>query len=670
MGPRLQSVVFVWLTAAILFCFGCSGAKQNSRQTNLDTTRANGSLAAPASAASPRSEATAIADRPEHARAKVPVTANDPQWGSVDAPVTIVEFSDFQCPFCRVVNPTLENLKRKYGPDRLRVVFKHNPLPFHQFARPAADTAAAVTALGGSSAFFAFHDLAFANQHNLTSENLESFAQTAGVALPALRAELQSGKAGAKVDDDLRVAREAGITGTPAFRINGVTVSGAQPLEKFVAVIDEQLAAAEQLRRAGTPPRAVYAALTDKNFTAPPPSRDEEEEAEDESQIWKLPVAADDPVRGPRDALVTVVMFSDFQCPFCKRVEGTIEELRRLYPKDLRVVWKDNPLPFHPRAKPAALLALAVYRARGNDAFWKLHDGLFASVPKLEDADLEALVKEQGLPASWVQAALKNDKLSARIDESVELAADFGARGTPHFFINGRRLAGAQPLEKFQKLIEEELTRARALSANGTPPPKLYAELVKDGKGPPPPETKEIAARAGAASRGAPNAPVVIQVFSDFQCPFCKRVEPTLRELEQEFKGSLRIVWRHYPLPFHKQAQGAAEAAEEVLAQKGPTAFWKYHDMLFEAQQAPGGLERTTLDFLADQLGIDMARFTTALDTHAHRAKVDADADAATQSGINGTPAFVINRYYLSGAQPAPAFRKLIKLALKDRPRP
>lgn len=668
MRHRLHPVAIAWLTAAFLFCLACSGAKQASLPKTLDATVPGGSVAPTTGSRS--TEATAPQDRPEHAQAKVPVTAADPQWGSVDAPVTIVEFSDFQCPFCRIVNPTLESLKQKYGPDRLRLVFKHNPLPFHEFARPAADTAAAVSALGGSRAFFAFHDLAFANQQSLTSENLESFAQTAGVTLPELRAELQSGKARAKVDDDLRVAREVGITGTPAFRINGVTVSGAQPLEKFVAVVDEQLAAAEELRRAGSPPRAIYAALTNKNFSAPPPPPRSDEEEEDDSQVWKLPIAADDPVRGPREALVTLVVFSDFQCPFCKRVEGTLEELRRLYPKDLRIVWKDNPLPFHPRAKPAALVARAVYRARGNDAFWKLHDALFASVPKLEDADLEALVKEQGLPASTVQAALKNDKLSARIDESAELAADFEARGTPHFFINGRRLTGAQPLEKFQKLIDEELARARGLIDKGTAAPQLYAELIKDGKGPKPPETKEIAVPAGAASRGNPNAPVVIQVFSDFQCPFCKRVEPTLLELEQEFKGSLRIVWRHYPLPFHKQAQGAAEAAEEVLAQKGPTAFWKYHDRLFEAQQAPGGLERTTLDFLADQLGLDMARFTAALDSRAHQAKVDADAASATQSGINGTPAFLINRYYLSGAQPAPAFRKLIKLALKDRPHP
>jgi protein-disulfide isomerase len=363
-------------------------------------------------------------------------------------------------------------------------------------------------------------------------------------------------------------------------------------------------------------------------------------------------------------------MFSDFQCPFCKRVEATLDELRRLYAKDLRIVWKDNPLPFHARAKPAALVARAVYRARGNDAFWKLHDALFESSPKLEDADLESLAKEQGVPATAVQAALKSDKLGAKIEESVDLADDFDAPGTPQFFINGRRLSGAQPLDKFRALIDAELVRARQLAGKGTPREGLYAQLIKDGKGPRGPETKEIAVPSGAASRGNPNAPVVIQIFSDFQCPFCKRVEPTLSELEQEFKGSIRIVWRHYPLPFHKQAQAAAEAAEEVLAQKGASAFWKYHDLLFEAQGAPGGLERTTLDFLADQLGLDMARFTAALDNHVHQTKVDADADAATDNGINGTPAFLIGRYYLSGAQPAAAFRKLIKLALKERARP
>src|SRR6187402_3263671 len=106
--------------------------------------------AQPAPGAGPSSESLSLAsspDRPEHALAKVPVTPADPQWGNVDAPVTLVEVSDFECPFCARVQPTLEALKRHYGPQQLRLVWKHRPLPFHQSARPAHEVAAAVQML-------------------------------------------------------------------------------------------------------------------------------------------------------------------------------------------------------------------------------------------------------------------------------------------------------------------------------------------------------------------------------------------------------------------------------------------------------------------------------------------------------------------------------------------
>ncbi len=610
--------------------------------------------------------------RPEHEQAKVPVSPADPQWGNVDAPVTLVEISDFQCPFCSRVQPTLAKLKQKYGPSQLRLVWKHNPLPFHDHARPTHDVSAAIYMLAGTDAFFKFHDLVFANQQDLTPTNLEAWAGQVGVTSAALFGWLQAGKPAAKVEQDMQLARDLGASGTPAFRINGVTLSGAQPVEYFEAVIDEQLAAAKQLTLAGTAPRLVYAALTNKNVEIPSPSEASAKRAadEDENKVWNVPVAPDDPVRGPRDALVTIVQFSDYECPFCKRVEQTLTEVLKLYPKDVRVVWKDNPLAFHPRAKPAALFSRFVYQKQGNDAFWRLHDALFENQASLEDEDFEELAKKQHIAWPPVRAALGREKLPPKLQESMALASDFQARGTPHFFINGRRLSGAQPVDAFAKLIDEELAKARALVEAGTPRGKVFAALMKDAENPPPPESKQIALRADSASRGLATAPVVIQMFSDFQCPFCQRVEPTLAELEKDLKGSIRIVWRHLPLPFHEHAQLAAEASEEVLAQKGPTFFWDYHDALFEAQGEPAGLSRDNLGRLAFKLGVDMARFDAALDKHVHAAKVSADATLANQAGINGTPAFVINDYYLSGAQPADAFRKLINLALKNRKKP
>jgi protein-disulfide isomerase len=375
-------------------------------------------------------------------------------------------------------------------------------------------------------------------------------------------------------------------------------------------------------------------------------------------------------VRGPKDALVTVVLFSDFQCPFCKRVEDTLNEIRKQYEKDVRIVWKDNPLPFHPRAKPAAVFARFAFQKKGHEGFWNVHDDLFASAPALEDSDFETIAKKRGLPWAPLAALLASDKPNLKIEDSIEVAAAYQARGTPHSFINGRRLSGAQPLEAFKQLIDAELLKARGLVERGTPRAKIYAELMKTAESPPLPEKKHVALRADAATRGPAKAPIVIQIFSDFQCPFCQRVEPTLAELEKEQKGAIRLVWRHLPLPFHQYAELAAEASEEVLKQKGAAAFWSYHDDLFAAQGIDGGLARENLEHLAEKHGADMTRLRQAIDTHEHRAKVQADADAASKAGINGTPTFLIDDYILSGAQPLPAFRRLVKQALKDRAKP
>jgi protein-disulfide isomerase len=607
---------------------------------------------------------------PDQSAASVPVSSKDPQWGKPNAPVTIVEISDFQCPFCSRVGPTIKQIKDKYGPDKVRVVWKHNPLPFHKQARPAHEAAATVFALGGSDAFWKFHDSAFANQQGLSDENFEKWAAEAGVDRAKFKAAYASKKYAAKVDEDLAMSKKVGATGTPAFRINGVTLSGAQPVEKFTEVIDAQLAEAKKLVASGTKPSDVYVTLTNKNQVAQPaqPDKPKPDAEEEDKSVWKVLVQDDDPVRGPKDALVTMIVFSEFQCPFCKRVEDTLKQVSEAYPQDVRLVWKDNPLPFHPRAKPAATLARMVYKQKGEKAFWETHDALFASQPKLEDEDLKGIAEKAGLKWDDVKSAIDGNKFGEKIDGSVELANDVQARGTPHFFINGVRLSGAQPLDAFKKAIDEQLAKAKALVAKGVPKAKVYEELMKDAKGPPPPEKKEIPAPdAQSPIKGPASAKVTIQIFSDFQCPFCKRVEPTLAELEKEYGGKIRFVWRHMPLPFHADAPLAGQAAQEAFAQKGNSAFWKFHDKLFEAQgSGDDAIKRPALEKIAQDLGLNMDKFKAALDGGTHKAKLDADTKIGNDAGINGTPAFVINGYYLSGAQPTAAFKKLINRALKD----
>jgi protein-disulfide isomerase len=600
-----------------------------------------------------------------HASSPVPIGDDDPVWGKADAPVTIVEISDFECPFCSRVEPTISRIKQEYGQDKIRVVWKNNPLPFHKSARPAADAAVTVQALGGD--FWKFHDLAFANQKDLTPENLQKWAVASGVDGAKFKEAFDSKKFAPKVDKDLAVSRQLGARGTPAFRINGKTLSGAQPYEKFKEIIDEQLAAADALAKTGVSRGKVSLELTKKNYTATPEAQQQPDKPQapppEDTTIWKVPIAENDPVRGPNDALVTIVEFSDFQCPFCSRVEPTLTKLVEEYPADVRIVWKDNPLPFHQNAKPAAELARFAFEKGGNKGFWAAHEALFEGQKNLDESGLQEIAKKLGL--NWEQAnkAIKDEKFQEKIDESTDLAMDFEARGTPHFFINGRRLSGAQPYEKFKEVVDAQLVLAKSLTGKGVARDKVFRELMKTAKSPQEPEKKDVPAPTkDNPFQGPENAKIVIQEFSDFQCPFCSRVNPTVEQILKEYPKEVKVVWRNMPLPFHPDAPLAAEAAHEVFVQAGNKGFWKYHQKLFANQSA---IKRPDLEKYAEELGLDMTKFKAALDNHTHKAAIDKDVDAAKQAGVSGTPAFTVNGYFVSGAQPFPAFNKVIKLAMK-----
>ena len=140
------------------------------------------------------------------AAAAVPVTSEDPMWGKRDAPVTIVVFSDFQCPFCSRVEPALEQVRTTYGPDKIRMLWKNQPLPMHPNAKPAAEAAQVVMMLKGSEAFWKFHDTAFKNQQALSAESYEKWAVASGVDLKAFKDAMAAHKGAAKVEADQQVA--------------------------------------------------------------------------------------------------------------------------------------------------------------------------------------------------------------------------------------------------------------------------------------------------------------------------------------------------------------------------------------------------------------------------------------------------------------------------------
>ncbi len=160
-----------------------------------------------------------------------------PVMGGKNAKVTIVEFSDFQCPFCNRVTPTLNQIRDEYGDD-VRIAFKHMPLSIHAQA-PAAHAASEAAHRQGK--FWEMHDLIFANQRDLSAATFEKYAEQLGLNLSKFKADSVSADVKKRVADDLREASELGITGTPSFFINGRYLSGAQPFANFKRMIDEAL---------------------------------------------------------------------------------------------------------------------------------------------------------------------------------------------------------------------------------------------------------------------------------------------------------------------------------------------------------------------------------------------------------------------------------------------
>lgn len=166
--------------------------------------------------------------------------------------------------------------------------------------------------------------------------------------------------------------------------------------------------------------------------------------------------ADDDPSLGPADAPVTIVEFSDFQCPYCQKSVATLKELRRLYGDKIRVVYRDYPGPNHPQAASAAEAAQC---AGDQGKFWEFHDLLFTRQTRETGWDYEALARDLGLQTGEFSACLNTGRYREEVRKDLQDGLALGIASTPTFFINGRPLVGAQPLAEFSRLIEPLLNK-------------------------------------------------------------------------------------------------------------------------------------------------------------------------------------------------------------------
>lgn len=214
--------------------------------------------------------------------------------------------------------------------------------------------------------------------------------------------------------------------------------------EELAAVRNELKQVAAQLRAMQTPQKPVTPP------TPPPP----------DNTIHDIPTDGS-PVRGPKDAPVTIVEYASFACGWCIREDPTLKSVLQAHPSDVRWVFKHYPM--WPKAKPAHAAAALAMKQLGDDGFWKMYDKIIqGGTKKLETADLRTYAEELGMDLAAFDAVMADEaQMAALADVDTGMAGKFGVRGTPAIYINGKRLQGQRTVENYKTQIDEALKQAK-----------------------------------------------------------------------------------------------------------------------------------------------------------------------------------------------------------------
>jgi protein-disulfide isomerase len=575
-----------------------------------------------------------------------------PYRGRPDAPVTMEAYSDFQCPYCgRFSEETLPAiLAGQVAAGEVVFIFYDFPLSNIHPQAAAAANAARCAGEAGAAAYWAMHDRLFADidawANDGAADVFRAYAAEQGLDEAAFGACLAEERYAEAVAADQELGLSRGVDSTPSFFVNGQLIAGAYPLETF-----NQAFAAVQ---AGETVDAAQPAAPQAPAVAPTPAT-----------IVMDDIAAE---LGDAAAAITIVEYTDYQCPYCAR--HAAETLPTMLAEMIdtgrvRYVIKDFPLDsIHPEARAAATAARC---AGEQDAYWGMHDALFARQAEWsgQSATLNDLFGDMaadlGLDSDAFAACLADGRFDAAIQANQDEGFALGVNGTPAFFIDGFPISGAQPFDLFDYAVglAEAGTLADAYvqsaEAAATPTSAPSAPVEVD--------------TAGAFSIGAADAPVLMIEFTDFQCPYCSRhfVE-TFPQIRADYidTGKVRYVFMDFPLTsIHPQAPLAAEAARCAGDQD---AYLEMHHALFDRQGEWSGRDDAGEVFigLAGELGLDEARFAQCLESGQHTAAVQADLEQGISLGINGTPAFFLNGNFVSGAQPFSVFQGAIESLLAE----
>jgi len=329
---------------------------------------------------------------------------------------------------------------------------------------------------------------------------------------------------------------------------------------------------------------------------------------------------------------VTIQVFSDFQCPYCKQFAQPVRELESKGVEGIRtkVDFKNLPLGFHRFAQLAAQAALA---AGEQGKFWEMHDVLFANQNALQREDLLKYAQTLKLDLPRFTKDLDSDAIKMKIEADKAEGAAKKVQGTPTFFINGKEYSGAKSLAQLTALVKADAGRRIALS--------------------------EIA--DAAMSKGPTDAPVTIEFFADLESPVSRSANYVLEELMAKYPAQVRLQFRNFPLSFHPQAALAHDAAM-TAAREGH--FWEMANYVFDHQDS---VREQDLIAYAGRLGIDPVKFAETIQKRRYAPRVDADVVDGFQRGVRGSPVIFVNGRQIDGVPSLQALTEYVEAALAGK---
>ncbi|MFZ1395852.1 MAG: thioredoxin domain-containing protein [Candidatus Promineifilaceae bacterium] len=588
-----------------------------------------------------------------------------PYRGNPNAPVVIEEFSDYQCPFCsRFVAQTFPSINdNQIANGEVLLVFYDFPLNIHPQAEIAAN-AARCAGEQGALAYWEMHDLLFANisewGNNQATTFFASYGEAIGLEMDAFSICLEENKYIAEVRADYQLGLSRGVSSTPSFFINEQPLIGAQPLATFneaIAIISSGESIVAETPAQELPPE--YAVPTPAAIAVEP-----------ENVAWSA---------GNPDAPVQIVEFTDYQCPFCQQY--AMETFPTVFAEMIesgRVFYAIKDLPLDSLHPEAIVAATAVRCAGEQDAYKEMHDAVFANQVLWggngETAAINVftdLAEDIGIDSDALVSCIELGEQRELVLANQQEAFGIGANSTPTFYMNGYPLRGAQPYDVFDgvaEIIENGQLEATLESQMQAAYAQAQAQATQEAQQAQPSGPIEVPID-GAYAIGDPSAPVTIVEYTDFECPFCSRhYTQTFLQLKDDYidAGLVYYVFKDFPLTqIHPNAVLAANAARCAGEQE---AYPTMHGTLFANQDEWSGNPQIEAVFnrYAAEMGLDEEQFATCLANRTYEDAIFADLDEGIGFGVSGTPAFFLNGYFMSGAQPYGTFVDAIAFLIEE----